>query len=271
MVASHLRLRTEDEAPTEPGACIEGGFVAWQPEFERVALGVRLKEFPDVHFSIDATKKNVLVESDALEPRLKQAEEYAQKHGLGAAYARIKTLRRGPRQLGDWNGFEILAHKPAYENDTEAHEFLFMSHGVPKDPLRPVLDIQLNTGVKDNLTANAKPSLSDEEAVALWDKLTSSIRIRPTGTAKSAAPPQATQTAPERLPLGELVRTGVSCPQTGYWQCVENDVQGNIRLFNYGETMPPASVKGNLSLFDRLKGISGLHHIDTVWRLARYG
>ncbi len=81
--ASRLRLRSEDEVPAEPGACIEGGFVSWQPEFERIALGVRLKEFPDVHFSIDATKKDIVIESDALEPRLKQAEQDAQKEGLG--------------------------------------------------------------------------------------------------------------------------------------------------------------------------------------------
>jgi hypothetical protein len=128
-VASNLRLRAENEVPKEPGACIEGGFVAWQPQFERASLGVRLKEFPDVHFSIEVVKnQNYLVESSALEPRLNRAE----KNG-GAWYSRVKFFRRGPRQLGNWNGFEALARKPAQEKSTESHEFAFISLGALRD------------------------------------------------------------------------------------------------------------------------------------------
>jgi hypothetical protein len=192
--AKLLRLRAENEVPTEPGACIEGGFVAWRPEFERASLGVRLKEFPDVHFSVEVSKnQKYLVESSALEPRLKAAE----KDG-GSWYSRIKFFRRGPRELGNWKGSEVLARIPAQENTVESHEFAFVSLGAVNDSLQPKLDIKLDTGVKDDQTASVKPSLTDEEAVALWDKLITSIRVRPTGDSvkqSSTAPPRSPATA----------------------------------------------------------------------------
>lgn len=266
-VARKIRLRAENEVPSEPGACIEGGFVAWQPQFERIGIGVRLKEFPDVHFSIDATKKDILVESDALEPRLEQAEQDAKKEGLGLLFARIKTLRRGSRQVGEWDGFEMLARKPPHKDETEAHEFLFLSQGLPRDPLHPVLDVQLNTGVRDNQTANVKPSVTDDEAVALWDKLTSSIRVRPTGSAAKqdgAAPPKA--------PLGTFIDTGGICPQTGWWQCSDHgEVAGTRRRHFFAhEPLPHATLLDRPSAWQKLTGQRPTHQVATTWELVEY-
>jgi hypothetical protein len=262
-VARNLRVRAENEVPTEPGACIEGGFVAWQPEFERASLGVRLKEFPDVHFSIEVVKnQNYLVESDALEPRLKGAE----KDG-GTWYSRIKFFRRGPRELGNWKGFEALARKPAQEDGAESHQFAFVSLGALHDPLQPSLDVQLDTGVRDDRTATVKPSLTDEEAVALWDKLTTSIRVRPTGdSAKHST------AAPPRTPLGDFIDTGSACPQTGWWQCSDSgDIAGGRRRhFVAAESMPHAVLLGKPSAWQKLLGQSPTHQIATSWQLVAY-
>jgi hypothetical protein len=265
-VASHLRLRQENEAPAEPGACIDGGFVGWQPEFEVIALGVRLKEFPDVHFSIDATKKDIVIESDALEPRLKQAEQDAHNRGLGGLYSRIKTFRRGARHLENWDGFEVLARKPAHEGETDAHEFLFLSQGVPKDPLRPVLDVRLNTGVENDTTAATKPSLTDEEAIALWDKLIGSIRVRPIGQGKHSAGESS------KVPLGKLTATGGTCEQTGWWQCTEtgNVDGGRRRHFSAGESFPHAVLLGEPNVWQKLKGERPAYKMETVWKLVDY-
>lgn len=261
--AKLLRLREENEVPTEPGACIEGGFVAWRPEFENISLGVRLKEFPDVHFSVQVSKnQDYLVESSALEPRLDRAE----KNG-GIWYSRVKFFRRGPRQLGNWNGFEALARKPAQEKSTESHEFAFISLGALRDSLQPKLDIKLDTGVKDDQTASVKPSLTDEEAVALWDKLITSIRVRPTGDSakhSSASPP--------RTPLGEFVDTGSACPQAGWWQCSDHGevVGGRRRHFLADEPMPHAVLMGKPSAWQKLTGQRPTHQIATTWQLMEY-
>lgn len=265
-VARNLRFRHHDEIPTEAGSCIDGGFVAAQAQHEETALGVRLAEFPDVHFSINATKKHILVESDALEPRLKGAEQDARKQGLGAVFARIKTFRRGPRQIGDWSGFEILARKPAHGDDTESHEFLFLSQGVPKDPLRPVLDLQLNTGVDDNRTASVRPSLTDEEAVALWDKLSSSIRVRPVGGARGS------NTGQPKTPLGTFIESGSKCPQTGWWQCsdIGEVAGGRRRHFKEGDLLSQADLLGRPSVWQKLMGTRPTQEIATVWKLVDY-
>jgi hypothetical protein len=173
-IASRLRQRTDKDIPKEPGTCIDGGFVSWQPEFEQVTLGIRLEEYPDVHFSIDVVKnQKYLSQSSDLDARLKETESEA-----SSWFSRVTFFRRGPRQLGAWKGFEALALMPAQENEKESHEFHFISLGEPNAPLQPRLDVQLDTGASGQHKGAVKSRLSNEDAVALWDKLTSSIRVR---------------------------------------------------------------------------------------------
>lgn len=180
-VARSLRSRADDEIPNEPGVCLDGAFLREPSRYmlEEVTLGIRLKEFPDVHIAIEMTKKDIFIESDALEPRMIHAKQAAIKSGMGKWYSQIKFLRSGYRQLGGWHGFEVLAHKPAQKHEGENHEFAFQSHGEPKNPLLPVLQIELHTGVKGNTTGSTKPSITDEEAISLWDTIIGSIRPRP--------------------------------------------------------------------------------------------
>lgn len=261
-IAKNLRSRAADEIPAESGTCIEGGFVSWQPVFEQVAVGVRLKEFPDVHFSIEVLKnQDHLPEQTDLESRLKGAE----KDG-GTWYSRVKFFRRGPRQLGDWKGSEALALKPAQENINESHEFRFISLGAPNAPLQPQLDIQLDTGASGHKMGKVKPSLTNEEAVALWDKLTSSIRVRPLGSKKSSAADSL------KTPLASLVGTGATCSETGWWQCTEggNIEGGKRRHFTAGEKMPHAVLLGEPKLWQKLTGERPRHTTSTVWQLVEY-
>lgn len=182
-VAKRLRSRAEDEIPSDPGVCIDGAFLADPPHkymVEAVSIGIRLKEFADVHISIEMTKKDRYIDSDALEPRLKAAERDAVANGNGEWHSRIKFLSRGPRKVGNWDGFEVGARMPAQKTGDEHHEFEYVSQGEPKNPLLPVLDIQMQTGVKDNVIGGVRASISDREALYLWEKVLSSIRPRPT-------------------------------------------------------------------------------------------
>jgi hypothetical protein len=123
-VASRLRPRLEDEVPAEPGICIEAGFVPLQAKYERVPIGIRLKEFPDVHLSVDV-HKNLDYLPVGSSPKLlrEQAVEMAVAEGLGAVFARTKILRQNERLLGIWKGEEIALRTPAYKDALEAHEF----------------------------------------------------------------------------------------------------------------------------------------------------
>jgi len=177
-IAKRLVVRSDLPPRKGPGFCIDGAWIGddGNPDYERVTLGVRLNEFKDVHLSIDMSLKSELVESDALEPRLKSAEEEARRTGHADWYARIKAFRRGERKLANWTGYEIIARKPPQETATGFHEFAFVSQGEPKNPSLLMISISFLTGVKDDSVGGTIPSLSDEEAIQVWDKLKGSIR-----------------------------------------------------------------------------------------------
>lgn len=185
-VASLLRPRIEDEIPVGPGICLDGAFLKdpKEPIKESVSLGVRLRQFPDVHFSLEMIKKDRIVEDDSLEARIAAAEEGAQEAGIADWYKRAIVFRRGPRTIGKWSGYEYLAWKPAIGRVVESHEFGFFSHGEPHNAMSPTLDVALDTGVKGNRASGISPSITHDEAVYLWDRITASIRPRPVGSTK---------------------------------------------------------------------------------------
>lgn len=263
-VASHLESRSDDEIPAAPGTCIEGGFVQTTLEREWVRIGIRLKEFPDVHLSVEA-HKNLDHLREGSGPKLlrEQAREMAEADGLGAVFARTKILRERERQLGTWNGEEQALRTPAYKDDLEAHDFRYHSMGAVHDPLQPELIIQFDSGVKDDSKAKVKPSITDEEALALWDKLITSIRVR--------QPSDATQAPRARAPIASTVPTGGTCPETGWWECPEpkNVEDGKRRIFKAGERMPHAVLPPEPGLWKNLTG-SSRRQIETVWKLVDY-
>lgn len=260
-VAKNLRLRDFNEIPTEIGTCIEGGFVGFRPKYERMSLGIRLREFPDVHFSIQVVKnQDYIPEASDLESRLKSAE----KDG-GNWYSRVKFFRRASRQIGNWQGAEALALKPAQEKEKESHEFHFISMGAPNDSLQPELDLQLDTGASGRRKGAVKPSLTDEEAVALWDKLTSSIRVRPTGGKPEGKPAHPSTPSETRAITGEL------CPKTGWWECPDagNVEGGKRRYFSEGEPLPYVVVAAYPNLWQKLTGDHPSRKTTTVWKLVQ--
>jgi len=180
-ISMNASSRGETDIPGAHGVCVDRAFIGEIGRFmtERASIGIRFRTFPDVHFSLDVTSKDELVESDALEPRLRSAEMEASRRGANDWYAKINFLRRGKRSIGKWNGFEVLARKPKQKVELSSHEFAFVSQGEPKNFFLPVLDLALHTGVEENKQGAVPPSLTDVEAMALWDKLTNSIRVRP--------------------------------------------------------------------------------------------
>jgi hypothetical protein len=275
-VAGRLRRRAEDEVPTEPGNCIEYAFLpdesgaGKEPRAELVRIGFRLKEFPDTHLSIFVGPSNPnYTQSSSLEWRLDRLEKEQKAGDPNNPLLKTKNLRRGPRQIHDWlNGFEALSRSPERAEIHSINDFAMDFRGVPGDPLKPYAEIQMQTGVADNLAGATKASLTDEEAIAVWDKITSTIRVRPTG--KSAV--EAAEAQGQRRPLGELAATGRVCPQTGWWEPSESggeerDQRQHIRG---GERMPHLMTLGEPSLWQKLKGERPSYRRATVWKLVSY-
>ena len=265
-IASNLSLRSERVIPAEQGICIEGGFVSTNPEHERVAIGVRFQEFPDLRLSIDAHKNQKYLQTGSSPKRLREAaRKKAEARGLGGVFSGIKILREGTRHLGTWEGEEIASRRPAYKNDTDAHEFRFHSLGSVNDAFHPALDIRLDTGVQGNAKASLRPSITDSEALALWDKVISTIRIR--------KPSDATRPllVSHKLDIGQIRRTGEICSQAGYWECTHaQDVkEGKLRLFGEGDRMPYVFVAYKKSFWDLLRAKYPMP-IEVAWKLVGY-
>jgi len=276
-IAQRLRKRTENEMPTEAGNCIEYAFLPDEPgaskeaSGELVSIGFRLQEYPDAHFSIQIGPSNPHnPERDSLKAQWKRIKEDPATPEEQKALASTKFFRETPRQIHDWKtGYEVLTRSPDEDGSHSHHDFQMKFTGVPHDPFKPYADIQFQTGVADNAAGATKASLTDEEAIAVWDKITSTIRVRPT----TAAPIKSAEAGPKpNAPLGELAATGRNCPQTGWWQPNESNenTDGQRQHIKAGDRMPHMVSTGEPSLWQKLKGERPIYHMATVWKLVSY-
>jgi hypothetical protein len=275
-LAGRLRGRTEAEVPNEPGNCLEHAFLTDDSNpkeddlRELVRIGFRLQEFPDTHLSIFLGPSNpYFSESNSLEWQLAKVERNLKAENPFHPQLKTVYLRRGTRKFNDWlEGFEALSHTPEQADIHGIHDFAMDVRGTPSDPFRPYFDVRMQTGVANNSAGATRASLTDEEAVAVWDKIVSSIRVRPT----SAVSTKTAGTFPPRFPLGELAATGRTCPQTGWWQSSEPGAsEGEQRkLIMAGDRMPHVTTLGAPSLWQKLKGEKPAYRTATTWKLVDY-
>jgi len=188
-IAHRLQPHDDDwsDIPTAPGSCIGNAFlpdgpgVAANGDGELVAIGFRLKQFPDVHLSIQLMPGREPDERHSLSARLGRLDKQLLVLGQFPPFPRVAYLRRGDRQVGEWkDGYEGLARMPEAPKSRSHHDFRLEFSGAKHDPSRPYLDVRLASGVDHDTTGDVVPSISDEEAIALWDRLTDTIRPRPT-------------------------------------------------------------------------------------------
>lgn len=178
-VASHLRARDPSEIPVEPGVCLDVGFIADdRGQFQEIfGIGFRFPELSDASFSISSNKD--AQQGDSFEERLAEAARSAKSEPeMAAALAKIKTLRKGKHKVWQGEGSEALFKRPVSEGEGHWHEFQFEYAGKRFDHHNPPWDATLFTGVVRSDAGAVPSSLTDEEAIALWDRLISSVRLR---------------------------------------------------------------------------------------------
>ena len=93
----------------------------------------------------------------------------------GKNYPSRTLLREGKRQVQHWHGEESLIRRT-----DGVHDFEWALVGKPKDIANPsVLEVKMYTKVAHNMVGAAEASsLTDEEAIALWDKLLAGLKFR---------------------------------------------------------------------------------------------
>ncbi len=178
-VATHLRARDPKEVPVEPGVCLDVGFIADDSgKFQEIfGIGLRFPELPDASFSVSSNKE--AQQGDSFEDRRAEAKRAAfMVAPLATLFNKVKTLREGKLKVPQGQGSEALFRRPIEDGNGHWHEFQFEYTGKQFDHRNPSWDASLFTGVTHD-QAGAKPSsLTDAEAMALWDRLMASVRLR---------------------------------------------------------------------------------------------
>jgi len=176
-ISSHLRARAPDEVPTEPGVCLDHGFIAdasgkYQEIFQ---IGFRFPSLPGVSFSVSSNKN--AQRDPPLTERAKKLSQLVKGTEYEAGLSQLKVLHEGKRQVGRWQAEELLH---AFDDKAEGRhqEFMIESQGVQYDKDQPLWNAQLQTGVVGNRAGGQASSLSDKEAMALWNTLLNSLRLR---------------------------------------------------------------------------------------------
>jgi hypothetical protein len=111
--------------------------------------------------------------------------------------------------------------------------------------------------------------LAQAAALALWDTISSSVRMRPTEA------PRATVALPLSASLGAVASAGDICPQTGWWQCNEggngvNVLGGQCQFMRQGQLLPQALLLPPPTLWEKVRGLqrSFESQTSTAWKLV---
>ncbi|MEM8515348.1 hypothetical protein RCH14_004709 [Massilia sp. MP_M2] len=254
-LATQFRSREENEIPTEAGYCFDGGFIT-EPlkveQSERTTMFVGLNGHPDVSIALSMiagiTTPRTLLQRDADAPT------------INANRSRFHSLRRGARAFNSEPGEEILDRVHEFDGNY-CHSFMWeLIHNKTDNVFTPLMSFELSTGSSQPGTT-VDSSLTDAQALALWDKMLSSLRVRPVVAAKPVAHAQ--------VALGTRTDSGMPCPASGWWRCMDTLAQDNMRWFQRGQILPKASLQKQQSLLDRLRGTPDLTSKPNVWEFAR--
>jgi len=182
----------------------------------------------------------------------------------------MNKLRKGKRNINGIEGDEV-AEKWTELSFVNTYGFNWEVSGTSDNVFVPFMHLEMSTGHPVN--AGARPAISflgEEALVQLWDRISSSIRVRPTG---ATAP--AKREAPTGPALGDAASAGDACPGTGWWECKDGGngttVAGGRRQFiSQGQRMPQALLLKPQTLWHKFRGVQSSYRLDrpSAWTLV---
>ena len=253
-----------NQIPTEPGFCIDR---AWfrdpltPNQREQVMMSAQLPSHPDFEFLAilaagNKPDKQSLLEREASTPLLLSL----------ADRWRISTLRAAPRTVGGITGDELVK-RVTEMNDAVVYSFWWEVDGTEDNVLVPHFVFQMTTGEGNH--ERVPSSMSQDAAMALWDKISSSIRLRPT------EPPKPVAAVPPPTPLGTQAWAGEHCPESGWWSCSAGGngvgvLGGQRQYVRQGERMPQALLLPPQTLWEKVRGLQPSYEAkdQTAWKLV---
>ncbi|MGS1003326.1 T6SS immunity protein Tli4 family protein [Burkholderia glumae] len=171
-----LQGRAEDVIPTEPGACFVGGFMPGKAiaESEEISTSYVLADKTDVSFSLDSFAN--LRATSTLLPRVQSPEV---QDALKAAQGRV--IRSGSVELPSGMKVDEVLTSALTQVEVQGHHGSLETNYQGR-PQAPYIVFDMLTA-SPNFMAEAdtikQSSLTEGEAVALWDAVSRSLRPRP--------------------------------------------------------------------------------------------
>lgn len=177
--------RKDTEIPSVPGLCIPNGFVVGADrEGQDTDAVYHLADAPDVWFGFGSS--DAIKEDSTLLQRSPSAEKAMAKEDA-------KLLRKGTRTIHGQEYEEVLMGNTLEQDGIRGSMFMMYGNELRSDPLQPFVDLgfrngnripvpELTMAEKDKLRLNeilTKATLTDSEAVAIWDKVSATLRPRP--------------------------------------------------------------------------------------------
>lgn len=260
-IIKQLRSHAEHEVPAEPGFCFERNLIAdplTAGQNEATVAFIGLADHPDLSIALRTSAgikpDRTLLQRDA-------ANDTVQEHSWA-----FHSLRRGERMVNGMRGEELM-YRVRERSAVTGHDFEWEAFSKVDSVFTPSLALEMSTG-HGRPGQPVQASLTDAEAIALWDKMLSSLRVRPTTAVQSPTP------SPE--PPATRAHAGQPCPVSGWWQCEDGDaelnVQGGARQhFKQGAMMPQAQLLASRSLMQKFtaKHPTFRRAGETTWILAR--
>lgn len=253
-----------NEAPKEPGFCISQ---AWfrdpltADQGERVTMHARLPSHPDIRFLA------ILAAGNKPAPQSLLERSAVTESGLAPdEKKRISRLRADRRTIGGVVGDELV-RRFVEQNDSIGYSFWWEVDGTEDNVFIPHVLFQMDSGESDN--GPVPSSLSQEAVMALWDKISSSIRLRPTQERKPVA------ALPPPTPLGTYALAGDRCPESGWWLCGDGGggigvLGGQRQYIKKGDRMPQALLLPPQTMWEKLRGVQPSFEsaTQTSWKLV---
>jgi hypothetical protein len=264
---ARLQTRGEDEIPTVPGFCTSRAVFA-EPlpphKSENITMFVALPSHPDLGIALFSIAN--ANPGPALLARASDVDAAAS----GDEMLRTTKLRSARREINGMVG-EELAERIRELNFTTGYTLNWETRGVQGNLSLPYLSFEMQTGA--NARAGGKPvdsSLHEDAVLALWDSVSSTIRLR-----KTDPPPPTSVPEPDGPKLGTTARAGDVCPQSGWWECGagEDGLRvhgGQVQYLHKGQRIPQALLLPQQTLWQKVRGIQPSiepNHL-TVWQLV---
>jgi hypothetical protein len=161
-------------ADSHPGFCLGPVVIQGQYVKEYATFSFRSRLQPDVLLSVDVDTY-LPDEAETLLHRVSGPGSLLKKFDV-----RNKVLREGELKVGGMRAQEWLSWaKLGDDRDKKQFAFALETTRAKPSPAQPHIHVELATGQQDLKGDNHTNSLSDEEAISLWDSIVKSIRLRP--------------------------------------------------------------------------------------------